>query len=231
MNETDLMRWLEVKHQKLLEEEGAVLLMPGMTMEREDFLETTRLALLNLVDHLKAAGLGSVRMELPVEGSFTGGKLLGYVDMVAVNNRQKEVIIDIKWGGMQYRGYDLRKNQHLQLLIYSCLRKQMKSDPFWPHQAYFIIDTARMLCQSNTPFPSAMVFSPEVETSSNELWERLEHMYMWRRKQLDEGKIEVTVTGTERDDKSVAPESGFPIDSYNDTFNDFVVLTGWEGSA
>ena len=107
----------------------------------------------------------------------------------------------------------------------------MKSDPFWPHQAYFIIDTARMLCQSNTPFPSAMVFSPEVETSSNELWERLEHMYMWRRKQLDEGKIEVTVTGTERDDKSVAPESGFPIDSYNDTFNDFVVLTGWEGSA
>jgi len=231
MNQTGLRKWFEIKHSKLLEEEGAVLLMPGMTMEREDFLETTRLALLKLVDHLKSAGLGSVRMELPVEGSFKGGKLRGYVDLVAVDNRQKEVIIDIKWGGMPYRGNDLRKNQHLQILIYSCLRKQMKNDPSWPHQAYFIIDTARMLSQSNTTFPSAVVFAPESEASSDKLWQRFVNMYMWRRKQLNAGKIEVTVTGTEPDDESVAPESGFPIDSYNDTFNDFVVLTGWEGNA
>jgi hypothetical protein len=88
-----------------------------------------------------------------------------------------------------------------------------------------------MLSQSNTTFPSAMVFASESEESSDELWKRFEQMYTWRRNQLNAGKIEVTVRGTELGDDSVAPESGFPIDNYNDSFNDFKVLTGWERSA
>lgn len=231
MNRTDIERWFKNKHPTLLEEEGAILLMPGMTMEREGFLETTQHALVNLVDNLKDAGLCDVRMEVPVEGNFIDGDIRGYVDLLAKDNRHQEIVVDVKWGGMRYRGDDLRKNQHLQLLIYACMRKQMKSDLGWPKQAYFIIEAARMLSQSNAPFPSAVVFSPEVETSSNELWKRFEYMYMWRRKQLDGGKIEVTVTGTEPDEDSAPPESGFPIDIYNDAFNDFAVLTGWEDNA
>ncbi len=107
----------------------------------------------------------------------------------------------------------------------------MKNDSGWPRQAFFIIDAARMLAQFNTPFPSAVVFAPETEVSSADLWKFLEHMYMWRRKQLDEGKIEISVKGAEPDGDSATPESGFPIDAYNDAFNDFAVLTGWENNA
>jgi len=231
MNRADLKRWFENKHPKLLEEEGAVLLMPGMTMEREGFIEATQHALINLVDHLKTASLSDVRMEVPVEGNFIDGDIRGYVDLLAKDNQHKEVVVDVKWGGMRYRGDELRKNQHLQLLIYACMRKQMKSHSDWPRQAFFIIDAARMLAQSNTLFPSAVVFAPETEVSSADLWKFLKHMYMWRRKQLDEGKIEITVKGAEPDGDSAPPESGFPIDAYNDAFNDFAVLTGWENNA
>jgi hypothetical protein len=60
-----------------------------------------------------------------------------------------------------------------------------------------------------------------------DLWRRFEATRRWRRKQMDAGLVEVTVTGTEPDADSAPPADGMHIDDVNDRFSEFGVLTGW----
>ena len=224
-------QWANERLMRLIEKEGAVLLGPGRTMERESFQETGQRALLSLVNYMKEAEVINVKVENYEEASFTGGDLAGFMDMLLVNKSGREIVLDIKWGGFQYRADDLNNNSHLQLAIYSYLRKQQGKDGQWPEQAYFIIENARLLAQNNNFFPSALVFSSETGETAKNLWTRFEKTWRWRRKQIENGTIEVTVTGTESDLESVPPETGMVIDEHNDRFNDYWVLTGWGENA
>ena len=53
--------------------------------------------------------------------------------------------------------------------------------------------------------------------------------WLWRRGQLNQGRIELTVTGTEPDGASVPDEGALEIPKTSDSFNDFKVLTGFGG--
>jgi len=164
-------------------------------------------------------------MEKWVNGKFVGGNLCGAIDMLVKNQRGDEAVIDLKWSGGNYRRDELENNRHLQLAVYAAIRKEATGH--WPEHAYFIISEARLLAQNSSFFTDAEICNTGDGEDTSALWESFEKTWKWRRSQLDEGLIELTVQGTTADENSVSPPGAIPIDEHNDKFNDYAALTGW----
>jgi RecB family exonuclease len=225
MRRAELAAWVEEEFQQLLEEEGANYLLPGKIKDRQELEETTESAIWTLLEHLRAAKVVRVDMEKEVAGSFAGGGLCGSIDMLLTNRKGEEAVLDLKWGAGRYRMQELRDNRGLQLLLYAYLRKVRKR---WPAQGYYILSEGRLLAQDARFFPQAEACSPPEGETEASLWLAFEKDWQWRRAQLNEGRIEVTVAGTQADAASEPPEGALAIDEFNDRFNDFAVLTGWK---
>ena len=223
--------WIQGAIGHLLEQEGALLLAPGKTMERERFTDMVTRALTSLVHWFKNAQIQKIDIEAYQKGRFKGGELHGYIDMLLLNHADRECVLDVKWHGLGYRSLELRQNAHLQLAVYANLRRQTSGSAQWPEQAYYIVDVDRIISQNRSYFSEALVFKPDDEENADDLWRQFESTWDWRRSQLDEGRIEITVNGTEPDSSSEPPENGMNIEAYNDRFNDYATLTGWEKDA
>lgn len=217
--------WGQQNLASLMESSGAVLLTPGRQSEKDDFIVTVSRALTELVVHLQSADAVQVVMEHPYEGHFKGGAMQGTIDLHATKANGETAVVDIKWGGFDYRRKTLTQSNYLQLAVYAQLCHQ--HDKQWPALGYFIIRDARMLVLHHPFFPDAHIVQPDNDESLLEFWQRVETSWQWRRAQLDQGLIEVTVAGTEPDDNSSAGESGLPMAETYDGFDDFTVLTGW----
>lgn len=221
-------QWFDKAIKTLLLQEGAVLLQPGRLVEKEQFISTTRKSLHALIQQLRAAKVITVVMEQKQDALFFGGKLSGYIDMKVTNDQGVSAVIDIKWGGAKYRKASLKDNKHLQLVTYSYMGHKNTATQQWPTVAYFIIDGGgAMLAQNTDYFPEATAVKPVTEENHAEIWQKMKETWLWRRKQLDSGLIEVTVTGTEVDEASQADEGALSIPDSSDRFNDYKILTGW----
>ena len=213
--------------EQLLREEGANWLLPGRIKERQDLIQIAGMTVWQLVRALRAAKVCTAVTEQEVSGSFAGGELTGFIDLLVTNEHGTEAVIDLKWGGASYRKDLLKKNQALQLALYAYLRQKQGR---WPAQAFFILQEGRLLAQDQRYFPTAEICAPaDPDAGAQSLWVDFEKTWRWRREQLDKGWIEVTVTGTAADEKSVSP--GLIIEECNDRFNDFDALTGWPEGA
>ncbi len=223
--EKTITQWVQKELDLLLQQEGANYLLLGKSAEREELYEISKRAIWKLLTQLRAAKVTHVQTEKAVMGDFEGGELTGSVDLLVTAEDGKEAVIDLKWGGGNYRAKELEQNMHLQLATYAFMRKQRNT---WPAQAFFILSEGRFLSQNNDFFPKAEVCIPgEDGADVATLWLAFEKTWKWRRQQLDDGLIEITVTGTESDDVSTAPVDGLKIEECNDRFNDFATLTGW----
>lgn len=228
VNNSGLNRWFDQAIQTLLTEEGAVLLQPGRLVEKEQFVDTARKSLHELVRQLRTAKVVHIEMEQPQEALFFGGNLRGSIDVKVTNAKGKEAVIDIKWGGAKYRKASLKDNAHLQLVTYSYMRQQNSAAKQWPAVAYFVIDGGgAMLAQNTDYFPEAIGINPDADENHAVIWQKMKKTWEWRRKQLDSGLIEVTVGGTEADIHSDPGEDALIIPEFSDGFNDYKVLTGW----
>ncbi len=229
-SQTSLQRWIGRYLPILLEQEGANYLLPGKAREAEDLRTVAVDAAWALIRHLRAARIDSVRMEKYVEGTYPGGRLGGRIDMLVSGPEKHEAVLDLKWRGFKYRCAEMRENQQLQLAVYAVMRRQ--STRRWPSQAYFILEDSRMVAQDNHYFSRATVCAPAGEYANTAaLWAGFEESWIWRRKQLDQGIIEVNVAGTEPDEHSIPPEGGLPIAEANVRFDDYIALTGWPEGA
>lgn len=228
-DEAPVNAWFNTRMAQLLEEEGAVLLQRGRLSDKEQFMTTARRSLHVLIKQLRAANVTDIQMELKQETLFFGGDIGGSIDMTVMNAEGAEAVIDIKWGGAKYRKESLAKNSHLQLVTYAFMRHLNSTTKSWPAVAYFVIDAGLMLAQDNVYFPNALVVSAENPENHAVIWEKMRQTWLWRRGQLNQGRIELTVTGTEPDGDSVPDEGALEIPKTSDSFNDFKVLTGFGG--
>ena len=228
-DEAPVNAWFNTRMAQLLEEEGAVLLQRGRLSDKEQFITTARRSLHVLIKQLRAANITDIQMELKQETLFFGGDIGGSIDMTVMNAEGAEAVIDIKWGGAKYRKESLAKNSHLQLVTYAFMRHHKSAAKSWPAVAYFVIDAGLMLAQDNFYFPNALVVSAENPENHAVIWEKMRQTWQWRRGQLNQGRIELTVTGTEPDSDSVPDEGALEIPKTSDSFNDFKVLTGFGG--
>lgn len=220
--------WFDQTLLQLLREQGAVLLQPGRMIEKEQFIATARQSLHELLHQLRVAKVVQVHLELRQEAQFFGGKLLGYFDMLVVNEQQQEAVIDIKWGSAKYRKASLKDNTHLQLVTYAYLRHKNTTLQSWPAVAYYIIDGGgMMLAQDTFYFPAAQAIQANTTENHAAIWQKMHITWDWRRAQLDQGLIEVTVKGTQPDTDSDPGEDALAIPTHNDNFNDYRVLTGF----
>jgi hypothetical protein len=231
LNERGIDSWLTNAYKVALDQQGAVLLQTGRLVEREQLFVTVRQSLFTLLNQLRAAQVVSVQMEQKQNTLCFAGELTGYIDMTVTKQNGDEAVLDIKWGGASYRKASLKANNHLQLLTYSYLRHRNQSAQRWPALAYFIIGTSELLAQNRDFFPNAQVVKPVTLENAAQCWDRMRQTWLWRRKQLDQGLIEITVTGTTADENSKPGNDALPIAETNDSFNDYGVLTGWSDQA
>jgi hypothetical protein len=218
--------WVASRFERLLAEEGANFLLPGRLREKQEMADTARRSTWALLEFLRQARVVEVEMEKSVDGSFTGGPLVGSIDLLVTNDRGEEAVIDLKWSGVKYRRAELQENRALQLAIYAYLRRKQGR---WPAQAFYMLSDGRLLAPEARFFPTAEVCAPaDPNASVASLWLAFEKTWKWRRQQLDQGLIEVTVQGTAKDVNSDPPDDCLAIDEHNDRFNDFAALTGWQ---
>lgn len=222
-------KWARMSLVDLIQKCGAVLLTPGRQAEKEDFVATVVRALRELIGHLQSANVVQISMEASYQGRFCGGAMQGTIDMHATNANGETAVVDIKWGGFEYRRKTLTESAYLQLAVYAQLSHQQKKQ--WPVLGYFIIRDARMLVLESNYFPNAVIELTENGESLLEFWQRAEKTWKWRREQLDQGLIEVTVTDTEPNTDSAAGEHGLLMPETFDKFDDYTVLTGWSAES
>jgi ATP-dependent helicase/nuclease subunit B len=225
-----LAAWVDEHIGALLQQEGALLLEAGRQAECERFITQVQDSLTTLVEHLQSAAVVSVQMELMQEGQFVGGKLTGSIDLLAKRADGSEAVIDIKWGGRRYRRESLLANSYLQLATYAQLRRS-NGTALAPALSYFIVNDATMLSLDHAFFPNADIIKSGSEDTASDYWLRFEHSWHWRRAQFDRGLVEVTVTDTVPDAESTPGDDGLEMPAASDSFNDYIVLTGWGANA
>ena len=216
--------WFAKDLPALIETEGAVLLEPGRGVDKQRVGTTLERALVALIEHLRGAGIETVRSEFHGEVPFKGIRLGGDIDLLLTDRRGREIVLDVKWGSESYRASDLSANRQLQLALYSYLRRAKQR---WPDQAYFIIESGHVLAQNANVFPDAVTHAAANGEAIADLWRRIEASYDWRWRQLDAGRIEVNVSGTEQTVDSLPPPEALACANDPDRFDDFVNLTGW----
>ncbi len=217
---TDIEDWFETNFERLIDEEGAVLNMPGRRAEKERVRNTIFRAMSELLRYLQEANPLKVETEKWLEGSFEGGPLQGSADIVA-ETREGTAIIDMKWGASNHLK-KLRSNTALQLAIYAELVRQTKGG--WPKAGYFIISRQRLYMADNDVFKNAIV-EPNEEGLPH-LWQRFLKSWRIRLDQLENGDIEVTAGLGEKEIGGHSPD-GLPFEKLDDSYNEHFFLSGW----
>jgi len=224
-DQTAVDHWFDMNFEALVEEEGQTLHLPGRQAELAKFRDLGQRALRELVMQIRAARIDTVKSETPVAGEFKGGKIAGTADMIVYNAKGEAAIVDLKWSDYADKYTNLlATNQHLQLAIYAQLLSKKAGGIAL---AYYILSKAKLIAQTNHYFPEARVVTNTSEETIGHLWQRFESSWTWRRRQLDEGRIEVVTEKTEMDEDSNAPEDALILNDPSDHYNSYLHLAGW----
>ena len=225
MTEEQLMMWFDQAFPKVVETQGAVLLMHGRRSDYEGLRYRLRRAIKNLLIQLKSADIKTVQSELELRGHYSGGEILGYADLVLTNSQGHHAIVDMKWGGKRKYTEKLVENAHLQLGIYAELLRQKTGA--WPEVGYYILAESKLITQHDHYFPDASIVNKSIYESTPHLWERFKATHAWRSKLMQEGNVEIVLEGVDETEDSSTPEGGLKPEVLNPNYNDYLTLAGW----
>jgi ATP-dependent helicase/nuclease subunit B len=237
-NRAELEAWLPTRWYSLLEQEGALLLLPGKRANATALLETGKAALWQLLEQLRAAHITEAASNQQLQAvRFEGGNVSGILDLSVKNQQGEWAVVDLKYGGQPVREKELSENRPLQLAVYGYLWTGNHPGP-WPATAFYILNKRSLMAQDNAFFPGASIVPVKGgPTGLQGCWHDFLDVWRWRRRQLDEGWVELTVQGTDAlPVVEKAPDSTPPHDQWKaakdqDQYNDFDALTGWEVNA
>ena len=209
----------------LLSTEGAVFLLPGRLSERHTIIRRLKRAAWAMALHIKDNGWRVKGTEYSSKGALGIQAIEGSVDLLLDKLDGSLAVVDLKWGQSKYLRLKLLENRAIQLALYAHMLK-LKSKI--PHVAYFSFSDALMVAPDRIAFKSARLAELPPGECLATLITRMEKTFLFRRTQLDAGKIEVPVGGTIPDptvillaDILVAPEA------ITDPA-EFRTLVGWE---
>jgi hypothetical protein len=226
--------WLRPVFDQLIESEGCNLLILGRLAEQKQLLKLAQRSLWELVTQLRKANVRTLRMALkPAPAPFIGGQISGEIDLLAESDHGLAVV-DLKLGGYKQKREQLEQNLQLQLAIYSFLQSRGESDP-WPASAFFVLTRKRLLAQNKSYFSGAEEIRPVASPHGTEVcWREFEKIWQWRRAQLDDGWVELTLHPlADGAIEAGAPGSAPPIPRWRaGDIKDsaFKPLTGWEAN-
>lgn len=225
MSEDAFEVWFAQAFDTLIDQEGALLLMPGRGADLAHFRTRLLRAVRTLRTHVRQAGVVAVVPEQSLEGSFEGGELAGFADLVMQRGAGAPAIVDMKWSGGKKYPEKLRRNRHLQLAIYAELFRQQTGQ--WPSVAYYLLDRARLLAPDDRGFPDAETIPSADGENTAQLWQRFLATWRWRAEQIRTGRFEVVLEATTATEDSEPPEDAIAIETLNEAYNDYRALAGW----
>ena len=226
MSAADFDAWFSIHFQRVVREEGAVLLMEGRGADLATLRHRVQRAMTQLRAHFANADASAVTAEQALAGKFAGGALVGSADLVVTTADGHRAIVDIKWAGGKKYPEQLKANRHLQLAIYAELLRQETGS--LPSVAYFILESARLLTPDDRVFADSQKVPANPPSTTPELWLSFTEAWKWRQTQIAAGIFEVALEGIEEDEASTPPEKAMPMEYLKEAYNDYLALAGWE---
>jgi hypothetical protein len=223
-SDAEVEAWFDGEVERLVDEEGAVLRMPGRGADLEGFRQGFRRSLVRLHRHLRAARVARVEPEKALNAETPVGRLEGSADLLLHFDDADEALVDMKWSGEKRYLELLGKAQHLQLAVYARMRQAEAGR--WPQVAYYVLRKGALLAPAGTRLPDARTVALEPGATAG-LWQRAEATWRWRQEQIGRALIEVVVEGTEPDEASQPPDGTLEPRKPDDRYNPYVHLAGW----
>ncbi|MCK6410290.1 MAG: PD-(D/E)XK nuclease family protein, partial [Thauera sp.] len=222
--------WFARAFDTLIDQEGALLRMPGRGAALAHFRRRLLRALHTLRSHVRQAGVAAVVPEQALEGRFEGGELAGFADLVMHKAAGAPVVVDVKWSGGKKYPEKLRLNRHLQLALYAELFRQQTGQQ--PAVAYYLLDRARLLAPDGRGFPEAEVIPSDDDENTAQLWQRFVATWRWRVAQIRAGRFELVLEATSAGaaEDSEPPPEAMAIETLNEAYNDYRTLAGWSNA-
>ena len=203
-------QWLDKTIPSVIRQIALPLAQPGMSIERLQFQQEMLNAMDMLFSALSKARVVAVHPELRLEHSYYSGKLEGTMDIFCEFSSGDFAVIDMKWGGYKKYYEELKVGRPLQLATYAYIAQKCRNGNLLD-AGYFILKKAKLLCNSNTTFPTAIVIKSDVPNPLGYAWDQFERTVEWRKKQLEQGHIEVTM-GTAVDNQDAEyPDNILPL--------------------
>lgn len=222
--------WFDTHGDALIEAEGAPLLMLGFGIALHRFKTAVKESTVVLLGHLQAAGVVSVRTEVPFEGTLFGVPVVGKVDLLAELPGSRTAVLDLKWSGEARYRDRLLTGTHLQLAIYASLVEQSAGQA--PVElAFYVFDSRVLLATTSDVFPNARACVPPPESSVPQLLKKAEASWDWRRAQLAGGELELVDTRLGELEEFQGPDGTLPVRETGPWNAELVALLGWEEGA
>ena len=186
--------WMEREMPRLLDKEGAVLLMYGREPERIAFINSLKFAAWSLIRLLHDNGWSVKAAEQDLEGTFAERNIRAKADLV-LKRGEEWAIVDLKWRGLTRRTNSIRNEEDLQLVLYARFIGGPKD---WAHSSYFIIEKAQLTARNNEAFKNIVAVQKDADHRevNERIWEKMNATYQWRWRQIVAGKIEVRTEQT-----------------------------------
>ena len=196
-NKETVDQWVTEEVPKLLQREGATLLLYGREPERIAFIKQMKFAAWSLLTLLRKNDWEVAHTEYELEGAIGPLALKGRADLVLKRGAERAVV-DLKWRGVYRYSNLLSSGEDIQLALYSQL---LAGDGGLAHTAYFIIEKARLLVRNTQAFKDVQSVQDEVDHREvyQLLLERLLKTYEWRLNQLYAGEVEIRCEQTQLD--------------------------------
>lgn len=229
---TDCKGWEQVTVQNivdkllshLIETEGSVFLQPLRVSEKQTLIRRIQLAAWVMVKHIRDNGWTVAGTEHAVSGAFGNQELNGKVDLLLDKPDGAFAVVDLKWGKSRYLRDNFLGNRCDQLALYAHMLKKSVS---LPQVAYFSLSEAQLVAPDQTAFKGAWIAEPPAGESLDSLITQMEKTFAFRRSQLDNGIIEVSVAGTTPDAMVVVPADVLINNDETCDPGEFRALIGW----
>jgi hypothetical protein len=219
--------WFDHSVERIVREEGAILLMPGRRADLEAFRLRFRRSLVQLHEILQAAGVATLEPEAELTGSTALGPLKGQSDLLVTFRDGRRAIVDMKWAGVSKYSEKIKQQTHIQLAIYARLVEN--NTRAWPAVAYFILRDSALLTPDPV-FPGVQPIAvPGASTAL--LWDRVMTTWQWRRTQIENGALELVREELEPTPDSTPPPGALLLKEPDQRYNGCVHLAGWDVDA
>ena len=200
---TQVETWIDQNANRLLSQQGAVLLEYGQEPERVQFLLTLKKSAWTLVSYIQKNRWTISGSELEVEGEITemgGQRVGGRADLVlerpATDGQVERCVVDLKWRGASiFRNY-LKNAWDVQLCLYAEFLRQKLGGTV--HTAYYLLRDAKMLSRNELAFAGAEVVpvADDFKVVQRETLAKIRNTQDWRWEQFADGRVEVRCEDT-----------------------------------
>lgn len=184
----------DIQVQKAIEAWGAILYLPENKLDAQLLKEQLHKCLDILLEIIRENRLTVtgceqfVKADMGLLNNDKGRDMVGYIDMTLEDENHHPVVFDFKWtSSRSYYRDMLTANRSTQLELYRTMLSEEKHDVV-QRTAYFLMPEGHLY--SKEFFKGPHCTQMESENNDN-IVEQLRNSFFYRKKQLDEGCVEV----------------------------------------